>query len=411
MEAKFTDSQRRALAVSTAIALLFAAYFLRDFFVLIVIAAIAAYLFTPLFNRFRRRMGTGASATLTLLSALAIVIVPVSLLVALAVVQISNMVQSVADWVGRTDLSTLGQRMLDAVNDTLARVPFIDTQVSLESMQQTMTTVAQRVGGWLLHVVQGAAGTIPGMLAGAVIFLYVFVSLLVNREKVQMLVRQLNPLGIEVTDLYLAKMGAMVKGTVGGQFVIALCQGVAGAASIYVAGFHSGFFIFAIMLTLLSIIPLGGGIVTIPFGAGMIIFGNVVGGAFVIIWHLVVVTNIDNFLRPILVPKEAKLDPALMLLAVFAGIGMFGFWGIVIGPVLMIVVVTTISVYLAEYRGVPMAQPEDDDKTRKKRFRFARKQPGEAPAEATATAAAEGTGPPASVPQTPDDPPPPAPLQ
>ena len=74
---------------------------------------------------------------------------------------------------------------------------------------------------------------------------------------------------------------------------------------------------------------------------------------FVIVWHLLVVTNIDNVLRPILVPREARLDPALMLLAVFSGIAMFGFWGIIIGPVLMIVIVTTISVYLAVYKGVP----------------------------------------------------------
>ena len=86
----------------------------------------------------------------------------------------------------------------------------------------------------------------------------------------------------------------------------------------------------------------------------MILFGNVFGGVFVILFHLIVVTNIDNFLRPILVPRAARLDSALMLLAVFAGIAMFGAWGIVIGPVLMIVIVTTISVYLAVYKGVPM---------------------------------------------------------
>jgi len=74
-----------------------------------------------------------------------------------------------------------------------------------------------------------------------------------------------------------------------------------------------------------------------------------------------VVTNIDNVLRPILVPKEARLDPALMLLAVFSGIAMFGFWGIVLGPVLMIIIVTTISVYLAVYKGVPLRPPDDDE--------------------------------------------------
>jgi predicted PurR-regulated permease PerM len=190
--------------------------------------------------------------------------------------------------------------------------------------------------------------------------LYVFVALLTNRDKLLTLIRQLNPLGEDVTDLYLRKMGSMVRGTVSGQFVIAHCQGVAGAASVYVAGFRHSFFIFAILLTALSIIPLGAGIVTIPFGIGMIFYGNVIGGAFVVLWHLIFVTNIDNFLRPVLVPRDARLNPALMLLAVFAGIAMFGPWGIVIGPVLMIVVVTTIDVYLAVYKGVEIEEHVDD---------------------------------------------------
>jgi predicted PurR-regulated permease PerM len=62
-----------------------------------------------------------------------------------------------------------------------------------------------------------------------------------------------------------------------------------------------------------------------------------------------------------------------MLLAVFSGIGMFGFWGIVIGPVLMIVIVTTISVYLEVYKGIPLDIPDEDVKrTRRWRWRRAR---------------------------------------
>ena len=115
-------------------------------------------------------------------------------------------------------------------------------------------------------------------------------------------------------------------------------------------------------------IPLGSGIVTIPFGIGMMLFGNIVGGLFVVLFHLLAITNIDNFLRPILVPREARLDPALMLLAVFSGLAMFGFWGIVLVPVLMIIIVTTISVYLAVYKGVEMTVHEPPEK-RRRRFR------------------------------------------
>jgi predicted PurR-regulated permease PerM len=92
MNTEFTLTQKRALAVVTIISLLFAGYFLRNYFVLIVVAAVGAYLFTPLFNWFGRRMSAGMAATCTLLSALAAVVVPVGLLVVLAIVQISRMV-------------------------------------------------------------------------------------------------------------------------------------------------------------------------------------------------------------------------------------------------------------------------------------------------------------------------------
>jgi predicted PurR-regulated permease PerM len=370
METKFSETQKRALAVATVIAIVFAAYFLRRYFILVVVAAVAAYLFTPLFDRLRRRFSAGLSATLTLLAVVGSVIIPVGLLVLLAVVQISGMVRSVSEWMGRTDLSALGDKALALVNETLARVPFLqNVHLTPNLLRERLSTVAQHVGEYLLGFLQGAAGGVIGGITAAILFLYVFISLLTNRVQVATLVRQLNPLGEEVTDLYLQKMGAMVRGTVRGQFVIALTQGVAGAASIYIAGFHEGFFMFAIVLTALSVIPLGGGIITIPFGIGMILFGNVIGGLFVVVFHLVAVTNIDNFLRPILVPREARLDPALMLLAVFAGIAMFGFWGIVIGPVLMIVIVTTISVYLAVYKGVPLEQFDDDEPEKPSRLR------------------------------------------
>ena len=209
------------------------------------------------------------------------------------------------------------------------------------------------------------AGSAFGVITASIIFLYVFLALLVNREKVLTLIRQLNPLGEEITDLYLTKIGAMVRGTVEGQFIIAVCQGVAGAASIYIGGFHQGFFILCIFLTALSVIPLGSGVVTIPFGIGMMFFGHSIGGAFVVLFHLIGITNLDNFLRPILVPREARLNPALMLLSVFSGLAAFGFWGIIIGPVLMIIIVTTINVYLAVYRGVELEESHDDAPRRK----------------------------------------------
>lgn len=365
MKTEFTPSQKRALAVVTGLALLFGAYFLRRYFMLIVIAAIVAYLFTPLYNRLRAKINGGLATTLTVLAALATVVIPVIAVVSLATVQVSRMLIGVSDWAKTADLNALGDKAINTVNQLLGRLPFQTPTITLESLRSNLGKVAQTIGEWLLHTLSGAAGGAIGLITSAIIFLYVLISFLVNQTELITLIRRMNPLGEEANDLYLAKMGAMVKGTVKGQFIIALIQGTLGAISIYIAGFHDAFFVFAILLIALSVIPLGSGIVTIPFGIGMMLFGNVAGGAFVVLFHLIGITNVDNFLRPILVPREARLDPALMLLSVFSGIAMFGFFGIILGPVLMIVIVTTIAVYLAVYKGVAMETESPPEQKRK----------------------------------------------
>ena len=370
---EFTITQKRALAVVTGIALLFGAYFLRRYFMLMVIAAIIAYLFTPMYNRLRTKLNGGLATTLTVLAALGIVVIPLIGIISLATVQVSHMLIGVADWAKTADLNALGDKAIATVNQLLAKLPFQAPTISVESLRANLGKVAQTIGEWLLRTLSGAAGGAIGFITSTIIFLYVLISLLTNKTELITLIRRLNPLGEEVTDLYLAKMGAMVKGTVKGQFIIALIQGILGAISIYIAGFHDGFFIFAIFLTALSVIPLGSGIVTIPLGIGMMFFGNIAGGAFVVLFHLIAITNVDNFLRPILVPKEARLDPALMLLSVFSGIAMFGFFGIILGPVLMIVIVTTISVYLAVYKGVEMEKAGADDNPDERKRLFRRK--------------------------------------
>jgi len=350
----FTLNQKRTLTVFTMMALAFGAYFLRSYILLIAVAAVLAYLFYPLYQRLRAKMNVGLSATVTLLAATATVALPLAGVITLAFVQISQMVTSIGHWVEQTDFTALAQRLLESANEVLARLPFMNITLTEDSVRGAVANFGQNAGEIALGATRDSVGGIASTVAGLIIFLYVFIALMTRGEKVLTLFRDLNPLGEKVSDIYLAKVGAMVSATVKGQLIIAVCQGTAGAISVYIGGIHDGFFMFVIFLTALSFIPLGGGIVTIPLGIGMAVFGNVVGGVFVVVFHLVVVTNIDNVLRPFLVPKSAHLHPALMLLSVFAGLKMFGFWGIVLGPVLMIVIVTTISVYLAVDKGAPL---------------------------------------------------------
>jgi hypothetical protein len=57
------------------------------------------------------------------------------------------------------------------------------------------------------------------------------------------------------------------------------------------------------------------------------------------------VANIDTILRPYLIPKGAQINPALVILSVLGGLGVMGIVGALYGPVVMILLVTSIDVY------------------------------------------------------------------
>ena len=81
-----------------------------------------------------------------------------------------------------------------------------------------------------------------------------------------------------------------------------------------------------------------------PVGILLIISGNVFRGVFIIA-AVFGVAQIETVLRPRLVPKGAQLNPALVILSVLGGLGVMGIVGALYGPVVMILLVTSIDVY------------------------------------------------------------------
>lgn len=360
-----TNSQKRALAIATALAVMAGLYFLRGYLMLIVFAAIVALIFNPYYQRLLRKGRSPASAaTLTLLVSIGALIIPSILIVSVTVYQVADLVGDISNYSQNTDLHTVAQQAIDGINNFLVSVG-IHYTLELSTIVDGVKNAVKSFGSSLAS---GALSTLSGFFAFftvAIIYIYVFMSILKNQDKLLRTFHHLNPLGKDIGGLYVDKAGAMTKAMVRGQFIIAACQGFTDAALIYLAGIHTAFFFFLMVLTALSIIPLGGGVLAIPIGIILMLTGNFWGGLLIIAGHIIIVTNIDNVLRPKLVPREARLDPALTLLAVFSGLKLFGFLGIIIGPVIMILLVTTIKVFVEVYKGGDSA--DDDTAPKKKR--------------------------------------------
>lgn len=336
-----TNTQKRALTVALAIALIGGFLFLNPYFTLIAFACILAFMFNGTYHWFERRWhNPNKSSMITLIIALLTLIIPLVLVMAISIRQIDSLANNLNS---ETVNQYIGD-MLNTVNQFLARIG-IDKSFNQGSIITSLENTLKQTGQNSVKSIPQFFSSFFSFFSTSIIFLFVFLSLLKNQKTLVRTAHSLNPLGSEISQLYLAKIAAMTRAMVRGQFIIAVAQGLTDASLLAIAGLPQLFFFFFVLLTAFSIIPLGGGIVAIPIGIFMILTGNVWGGVLVVAGHIIIVTNIDNVLRPRLVPKEAKLDSALTLLSVFAGLKMFGFLGIVIGPVIMILIVTTIQVY------------------------------------------------------------------
>lgn len=346
MRLNVNDKQYKMWNIAIIAALAFGAYFLRGYIGIMLLAAIMAFIFNPVHQRLLKRYGRqGISASLTFLISMLAVLLPVAIIVLVTYLNLKNLIQGTSTGDTVAQITHASQDVLNRLNYFLAQLPGAPQVTSAEfssAVQKTLTNLANN----FISLLTSTIGGFTQVITSAIIYIYIFVNILMYQDKLISIITKLNPLGKQMSREYLSKMGSMTKAMTKGQFTIAFLQGLESAVVLYLVGFHGLFSFFLILLSFLSLIPLGAGIVTIPLGILEIIAGNVWQGVVIIANHLLIVTNIDNVVRPRLVPKDAKLNSALTMMSVFAGVAMFGFLGIIIGPVIMIVLVTTIQTFL-----------------------------------------------------------------
>jgi predicted PurR-regulated permease PerM len=135
--------------------------------------------------------------------------------------------------------------------------------------------------------------------------------------------------------LRLAKSAtATVRGVVIGILGTALAQGVLAGIGFWIAGIKAapllGFATF-----LLSPIPIGPPLIWLPVALFLFQQGAIGWGIFILVWGALVVSSIDNVIKPLIISRGSDLPFILVLLGVLGGVVAFGLIGVFLGPVLL----------------------------------------------------------------------------
>jgi predicted PurR-regulated permease PerM len=137
--------------------------------------------------------------------------------------------------------------------------------------------------------------------------------------------------GLHMLEVASATTRAVVYGILG----TALAQGVLMAIGLYIVG-NKAAPLLGLLTFFLSPVPVGPPLVWIPVGLWMILSQGETGwGIFLLVWGAVVVSSVDNVLKPMIISKGSDLPFILVMLGVFGGVIAFGLIGVFLGPVLL----------------------------------------------------------------------------
>ncbi len=141
------------------------------------------------------------------------------------------------------------------------------------------------------------------------------------------------------------KFNTMTLATIKGTLIIALVQGLLMGITFWIAGVQAPT-LWGMVTTLISIIPLlGAFLIWLPIGLVLIALSYYWQGIFVLAVGAVIISSIDNFLRPKLIEGQTSLHPLLVFLATLGGIAFFGPLGFVVGPVVITLFISLLEIY------------------------------------------------------------------
>jgi predicted PurR-regulated permease PerM len=319
---------------------------IKPYFTALVLSLIAVIMLTPLYNYFLRqkriRGREKVAVSLTLLSFVGILVVPVFLVALLIVNQLAAALSAFAS----IDLDTALQNVTQAL-DALPVVGNI--QLEAVNVADGLQSLARIAGSAVADLAISLGASLPALLIQGMLFVVVVAALLPHYKVLVETLQRLSPLGYDISELYGRKITAMVTSLIKGVFLIAIAQGAAMGIFFWLAGLPY-VLMFTILSMALAMIPLVGiSWLVIAIAILSFLTGNQLQAFIVLGGFYGVVNWIDVLLRPKLLSREAYIPLALFLLSIFGGLAWAGVMGLFYGPVIMLLLVTTIQIYAEQY--------------------------------------------------------------
>ncbi|HMR72618.1 MAG TPA: AI-2E family transporter [Candidatus Saccharibacteria bacterium] len=336
-------TQPRTWTIAILVTLVVAVWFVLPQLSVVVFTSLMAFVFYPLYTRLKKKKG-GIAAVLTLLISFFVVLLPLTFIAMATLSQLASFAEVASQSNYWEKMPEFASRIIEVANTVLAPITGQYPSITDGNISDFLRTTIPNLARSIVNIVLGILANLPQLAIMLIIYIFLFVEFLRYGPQIISTLKTLSPFDKKVTDHYLERVGLMAKAMVTGQLIIAMILAVIAATLLALLGFGHYFFIFFVIFTILNFMPLGSGLILIPLALYTMFTGQFWLSIVVILLYALS-GNLDPILRSKLIPDKIQLSIGLTMLSTFCGIAYFGILGVVYGPIIMILIITTIEFY------------------------------------------------------------------
>jgi predicted PurR-regulated permease PerM len=309
----------------------------------LALAAVFAVVLRGVYTTISKWLGgwPSVSALLTVLVSVFVILLPLSLVGTLVANEARSLYASLENAGGSRSVAS--QMLLDADTVLGNRIPGLSA-----AAQDASAHVDEYTKEALQWVTQNAGGIFSGLSRLLLAFFIFFIALyylLRDGARARHLLMTLSPLDDTEDAWILGRLERAINSVIRGNLSIALLQGILTTIGFSLFGVPSAI-LWGTVAAVAALIPgVGTGLVLFPAIAFLFFIGATPQAIGLLIWGVLAVGLIDNFLGPKLVGRGMDLHPLLVLLSVLGGLSLFGPSGIFLGPLAVSLLVALLSIY------------------------------------------------------------------
>ena len=317
----------------------FFAYILKPFFFAIFWAVLIACIFAPLYNRLIKKLKSpNLCASLTLVAVLVCLILPIGLLISLLIGESLEIYKAVD-----SNSSKLINSFTGLLN-TLDKHPlFARYKLNHELLTGKSSQMLKAISEFIFQHLSALTQNTILLIIQFAVMLYGLFYFLRDGEHLFNTITHYIPVGKRHINTFIHQFLTTAKASLKFTFVIGGIQGFLGGLIFYITGIERAL-LWGVLMFAFSVVPaIGCSLIWVPAGVIMLFLGHIWQGITILVFGSLVISSVDNLLRPILLGHDIQMHSLLIFLSTLGGIAVLGFSGFVLGPVIA-------SLFLASWR-------------------------------------------------------------